>query len=70
MPSRLTLTVADRVHIVEPQWNPLVEEQACGRALRIGQTRSATIFKYVTKRTVEEVSLTLTPSEKKHFETH
>ncbi|KAI0098043.1 SNF2 family N-terminal domain-containing protein [Nemania sp. FL0031] len=50
----LTLTVADRVHIVEPQWNPLVEEQAIGRALRIGQTRPVTIFKYITKGTVEE----------------
>ncbi|KAJ8129489.1 hypothetical protein O1611_g4142 [Lasiodiplodia mahajangana] len=50
----LTLTVADRVHIVEPQWNPLVEEQAIGRALRIGQTRSVTVFKYIAKGTVEE----------------
>ncbi|KAI1357569.1 SNF2 family N-terminal domain-containing protein [Xylaria arbuscula] len=50
----LTLTAADRVHIVEPQWNPLVEEQAISRALRIGQTRSVTIFKYITKNTVEE----------------
>ncbi|KAJ3578806.1 hypothetical protein NPX13_g1763 [Xylaria arbuscula] len=36
------------------RWNPLVEEQAIGRALRIGQTRSVTIFKYITKNTVEE----------------
>ncbi|KAI0451852.1 SNF2 family N-terminal domain-containing protein [Xylaria acuta] len=47
----LTLTVADRVHIVEPQWNPMVEEQAIGRALRIGQNRCVTIFKYITKST-------------------
>ncbi|KAK8102537.1 DNA repair protein RAD5B, partial [Apiospora sp. TS-2023a] len=50
----LTLTVADRVHIVEPQWNPSVEEQAIGRALRIGQQRNVTVYKYIAKRTVEE----------------
>ncbi|KAI1736488.1 SNF2 family N-terminal domain-containing protein [Xylaria scruposa] len=50
----LTLTVADRVHIVEPQWNPMVEEQAIGRALRIGQNRCVTVFKYITKSTVEQ----------------
>ncbi|KAK8024372.1 hypothetical protein PG993_012438 [Apiospora rasikravindrae] len=50
----LTLTVADRVHIVEPQWNPSVEEQAIGRALRIGQQRNVTIYKYIANGTVEE----------------
>ncbi|KAI8652051.1 hypothetical protein NCS56_01421900 [Fusarium sp. Ph1] len=50
----LTLTAADRVHIVEPQWNPSVEQQAIGRALRIGQTRKVTIVKYIVQNTVEE----------------
>ncbi|KAJ3548305.1 hypothetical protein NM208_g1071 [Fusarium decemcellulare] len=50
----LTLTAANCVHIIEPQWNPSVEQQAIGRALRIGQTRKVTIFKYVTKSTVEQ----------------
>ncbi|KAK7973120.1 SNF2 family N-terminal domain-containing protein [Apiospora saccharicola] len=50
----LTLTVADKVHIVEPQWNPSVEEQDIGRALRMGQQRNVTIYKYIAKRTVEE----------------
>jgi SWI/SNF-related matrix-associated actin-dependent regulator of chromatin subfamily A3 len=49
------LTVANYVHIVEPQWNPSVEEQAIARALRIGQTRPVTVMRYITKRTVEEV---------------
>ncbi|KAF4998446.1 hypothetical protein FDECE_11787 [Fusarium decemcellulare] len=55
----LTLTAANRVHIIEPQWNPSVEQQAIGRALRIGQTRKVTIFKYVTKDTVEQNIVTL-----------
>ncbi|EEU36130.1 uncharacterized protein NECHADRAFT_53012, partial [Fusarium vanettenii 77-13-4] len=53
----LTLTAADRVHIVEPQWNPSVEQQAIGRALRIGQKRKVTIVKYIVQNTVEEVWL-------------
>ncbi|KAI1325419.1 SNF2 family N-terminal domain-containing protein [Xylariaceae sp. FL0255] len=59
----LTLTAADRVHIVEPQWNPLVEEQAIGRALRIGQTRPVTVFKYITRNTIEEVNFILSRSD-------
>ncbi|KAJ5381133.1 uncharacterized protein N7496_003561 [Penicillium cataractarum] len=35
----LNLTSATRVHILEPQWNPMVEQQAIGRALRLGQTK-------------------------------
>ncbi|KAF4469014.1 DNA repair rad5, partial [Fusarium albosuccineum] len=55
----LTLTAADRVHIIEPQWNPSVEQQAIGRALRIGQMRKVTILKYMTKDTVEQNIVTL-----------
>ncbi|KAH0537128.1 hypothetical protein FGG08_006061, partial [Glutinoglossum americanum] len=50
----LTLTNANRVHIVEPQWNPSVEAQAIARALRMGQTRTVTVIKYVTEKTVEQ----------------
>ncbi|RWA12600.1 hypothetical protein EKO27_g2508 [Xylaria grammica] len=55
----LTLTVADRVHIVEPQWNPFVEEQAIGRAVRMGQDRSVKIYKYIAKNSVEQNIVTL-----------
>ncbi|RYP07649.1 hypothetical protein DL764_002386 [Monosporascus ibericus] len=48
---KLTLTVANRVHLVEPQWNPSVEEQAIARALRMGQTRTVTVVKYITVKT-------------------
>ncbi|KAF5500394.1 putative SWI/SNF-related matrix-associated actin-dependent regulator of chromatin subfamily A member 3-like 1 [Colletotrichum siamense] len=50
----LNLTVANRVHIVEPQWNPSVEEQAVARALRMGQEREVTVFRYVAQGTVEQ----------------
>ncbi|GJC92624.1 DNA repair protein rad5 [Colletotrichum higginsianum] len=55
----LNLTAANCVHIVEPQWNPSVEEQAVARALRMGQKRNVTVFRYVTQGTVEQVSITL-----------
>ncbi|KAK4222197.1 hypothetical protein QBC38DRAFT_448507 [Podospora fimiseda] len=49
-----TLTVAQNVHIVEPQWNPSVEDQAIARALRMGQTNEFTIFRYMMKNTVQQ----------------
>ncbi|KAK5994916.1 putative ATP-dependent helicase protein [Cladobotryum mycophilum] len=51
---KLNLTVANRVHIVEPQWDPSVEEQAIARALRMGQTKKVTIVQYMMKNTVEK----------------
>lgn len=54
---RLNLTAANRIHIVEPQWNPCVEEQAIGRALRLGQSREVTVLRYVMKSTVEQVCI-------------
>ncbi|RTE70723.1 hypothetical protein BHE90_014873 [Fusarium euwallaceae] len=55
----LNLTAANYVHLVEPQWNPSVEEQAIARAVRMGQTRPVTVTKYIVKRTVEENILSL-----------
>jgi SNF2 family DNA or RNA helicase len=59
MDESLNLTAASVVHIVEPQWNPSVEEQAVARALRMGQTKEVKIFRYVMKGTVEEVRIIL-----------
>ncbi|TKA78395.1 hypothetical protein B0A49_02339 [Cryomyces minteri] len=50
----LNITAANRIHIVEPQWNPFVEAQAIGRALRLGQNRAVTVIRYIMKDTVEE----------------
>ncbi|CAG1977733.1 unnamed protein product [Fusarium graminearum] len=55
----LTLTVATQVHIIEPQWNPSVEEQAIARALRMGQSNIVKVFRYIMKNTVEERILAL-----------
>jgi len=55
----LNLTQANRIHIVEPQWNPTVEAQAIGRALRLGQTREVIVFRYVMDGTIEQVCFSL-----------
>ena len=51
----LNLTQASRIHIVEPQWNPTIEAQAIGRALRLGQTQQVTVMRYIMENTVEQV---------------
>jgi superfamily II DNA or RNA helicase len=50
----LNLTGADFVLHMDPWWNPAVEDQASDRAHRLGQQRPVTIYRFVTKGTVEE----------------
>lgn len=47
--------MANRVHILEPQWNPAVENQAIGRVLRLDQQRKVTIVRYAMLKSIEEV---------------
>lgn len=55
----LNLTGADHVIIVDPWWNPAVEEQAWSRAHRIGQTKKVVVTKLYSKGTIEEKILNL-----------
>lgn len=55
----LNLTAADYVVITDPWWNPAAEDQAMGRAHRIGQQRPVTVYRLVTKGTVEEQIVSL-----------
>jgi len=55
----LNLTAADHVFLCDPWWNPAVEEQAADRAHRIGQERPVTVYRLVTRDTVEERILAL-----------
>ncbi len=50
----LNLTAADYVIHMDPWWNPAVEDQASDRAHRIGQTRPVTVYRLITKGTIEE----------------
>jgi hypothetical protein len=42
------------VIIVDPHWNPSVDDQAVDRAFRIGQTRNVVVYRLITCGTVEE----------------
>ncbi|KKK15680.1 hypothetical protein AOCH_006981, partial [Aspergillus ochraceoroseus] len=55
----LNLTAASRVVILEPFWNPFVEEQAIDRVHRLNQTLDVKIYKMIIKGTVEERILSL-----------
>jgi SNF2 family DNA or RNA helicase len=50
----LNLTAADHVFMLDPWWNPAVEDQAADRAHRIGQTRPVIVHRLVAEDTVEE----------------
>ncbi len=55
----LNLTAADTVIHFDPWWNPAVEDQATGRAHRIGQNRVVTSYKLIARGTLEEKILNL-----------
>ncbi|XP_027094820.2 protein CHROMATIN REMODELING 8-like [Coffea arabica] len=48
------LTGADRVIIFDPDWNPSTDMQARERAWRIGQTKDVTVYRLITRGTIEE----------------
>ncbi|MDD1963260.1 SWF/SNF helicase family protein [Pseudomonas sp. 39004] len=52
--SGLNLTAADYVIHLDPWWNPAVEDQASGRAYRMGQQRPVTIYRLVAENSIEE----------------
>ncbi len=55
----LTLTHADHVFLLDPWWNPAVEDQAADRTHRIGQTRPVMVYRLVAADTVEARILSL-----------
>ncbi|POY37118.1 helicase SNF2 [Solitalea longa] len=63
----LNLTEADYVFLLDPWWNPAVEQQAIDRAHRIGQTKNVFIYKFITKNSVEEKILKLQKKKKNLF---
>ena len=50
----LNLTAANYVLILDPWWNPYPEEQAIGRAHRIGQNKKVTVIRFISKDSIEE----------------
>ena len=55
----LNLTAASYVIHMDPWWNPAVEDQASDRAHRIGQQHPVTVYRLVTRGTIEEKIIAL-----------
>jgi SNF2 family DNA or RNA helicase len=55
----LNLTAADYVFILDPWWNPASENQAIGRAHRIGQKNTVFVYRFIARDTIEEKILQL-----------
>ena len=55
----LTLTEADYVFLLDPWWNPQVEEQAVDRTHRIGQDKPVMVYRLVSADTIEEKVMAL-----------
>ncbi|WP_312994625.1 DEAD/DEAH box helicase [Chryseobacterium flavum] len=62
----LNLTQADYIYLIDPWWNPAVENQAIDRSYRIGQTKNVIAVRMICSNTVEEKILTL-QKRKKHL---
>lgn len=60
----LNLVGADIVIHLDPWWNLAAEDQATDRAHRIGQKRNVTVFKLISKNTIEERVLQLQNKKK------
>lgn len=60
----INLTCACRVYLLEPWWNPAVEEQAMDRVHRIGQKEDVKIVRMIAKNSIEERILELQEKKK------
>ncbi|KAH0972812.1 hypothetical protein GBA52_024968 [Prunus armeniaca] len=61
----INLTAASRVYLLEPWWNPGVEEQAMDRVHRIGQKEDVKIIRLIARNSIEERILELQEKKKK-----
>uniref|UniRef100_A0A0N4ZMK8 DNA repair and recombination protein RAD5B n=1 Tax=Parastrongyloides trichosuri TaxID=131310 RepID=A0A0N4ZMK8_PARTI len=55
----LNLVGANHIFMLDLHWNPFMEDQACDRIYRIGQTKDVYIHKFVCKNTIENRVLDL-----------
>lgn len=61
----LNLTGADYVYLVDPWWNPAVENQAIDRSYRIGQDKKVTAVRLICANTIEEKIIDLKQRKQK-----
>ena len=64
----ITLHAADYVFLLDPWWNPAVEEQAVDRVHRIGQDRRVFVYRMITQGTIEERIQHLKKEKRELFE--
>ncbi|KAF1954514.1 hypothetical protein CC80DRAFT_448709 [Byssothecium circinans] len=60
----LTLTEASRAYLMEPHWNPTIEDQALARIHRIGQKREVTTVRFYIRDSFEERVMEVQESKK------
>ncbi|MCD0487726.1 DEAD/DEAH box helicase [Pedobacter sp. MC2016-14] len=60
----LNLTEADYVYLVDPWWNPAVENQAIDRSYRIGQQKNVVAVRLICPDTIEEKIMKLQETKK------
>ncbi|MDH3628653.1 MAG: DEAD/DEAH box helicase [Acidobacteriota bacterium] len=65
----INLTRADHIFLLDPWWNPAVEDQAADRAHRIGQENPVMVYRLVAEATVEEKILALQDAKRELAET-
>ncbi|MBH52977.1 MAG: serine/threonine protein kinase [Opitutaceae bacterium] len=64
----ITLHAADYVFLMDPWWNPAIEDQAIDRVHRIGQDKTVFVYRLVTQGTIEERIMELKASKRDLFE--
>jgi SNF2 family DNA or RNA helicase len=64
----VTLTSADYIFLMDPWWNPAIEEQAIDRAHRIGRTKPIFIYRLIAQGTIEEKVREFQKEKKDTFE--
>jgi SNF2 family DNA or RNA helicase len=60
----LNLTEADYIYLVDPWWNPAVENQAIDRSHRIGQKKNVMAIRLICPDTIEEKIMKLQESKR------
>ncbi|QQD84618.1 DEAD/DEAH box helicase [Jeotgalicoccus sp. ATCC 8456] len=64
----LNIQAANIIILCEPQWKPSTEEQAIGRAYRMGQTRGVVVYRLLTEDSIDVSMLELLGEKSKLFD--
>lgn len=66
----LNITSCNNVIILDPWWNPYVEEQAISRVHRMGQTREVNVFRLLAPNTIEDDITEVQAEKRSTIEAH